>query len=73
MLRPNAVLADKAALCTLGHLEAGDPAELGGLMGGLAGEHPHLDIFGGCCGTWDTHLDKMARNVRAARGLGAPL
>jgi homocysteine S-methyltransferase len=68
-LRPNAALADKAALCTLGHLEAGDPAGLGELMGGLAGRYQHLDIWGGCCGTWDDHLDQIARSVRHARGL----
>jgi homocysteine S-methyltransferase len=68
-LRPNAAPADKAALCTLGHLEAGDPAGLGEFMGGLAERYRHLDIWGGCCGTWDDHLDQIARSVRHARGL----
>ncbi len=67
-LRPNAVLADKAALCTLGHLEAGDPTQLGALMGDLARRHPHIDLWGGCCGTWDTHLDQIAARVGEARG-----
>lgn len=66
-LRPNAVRAEKVALCTLGHLESGDPAELGALMGELARTHDHLDIWGGCCGTWDAHLDAIATNVVAAR------
>jgi len=66
-LRPNAAAADKIALCTLGRLEQGDPKELGRLMGSLAAEHPHIDIWGGCCGTWDTHLDHIAANVKAAR------
>ena len=66
-LRPNAAMADKISLCSLGHLEAGDPALLGRLMGELAGQHPHLDIWGGCCGTWDDHLDEIARAVRAVR------
>ena len=69
LLRPNAAMMDKIALCTLGHLEAGDPPALGQLMGSLARKYPHLDIWGGCCGTWETHLDEIARNVRAARGL----
>ena len=30
----------------------------------LAQRYPHIDIFGGCCGTWATHLHEMARNVR---------
>ena len=68
-LRPNASTMDKGALCTIGHLEAGDPASLGQMMGELARRHPHLDIWGGCCGTWDDHLDQIARNVRQARGL----
>jgi S-methylmethionine-dependent homocysteine/selenocysteine methylase len=67
VLRPNAAMMDKISLCTLGHLEAGDPAYLGELMGGLAKQYPHIDMWGGCCGTWDTHLDEIARNVHAAR------
>jgi homocysteine S-methyltransferase len=70
-LRPNAAMMDKISLCTLGHLEMGDPQMLGQLMGGLASDHPHIDMWGGCCGTWDTHLDEIATNVRAARGLAA--
>ena len=67
VLRPNAAMMDKISLCTLGHLESGDPAELGELMGGLARQYPHIDMWGGCCGTWETHLDEIARNVSAAR------
>jgi homocysteine S-methyltransferase len=66
-LRPNAAMMDKISLCTLGHLESGDPVELGELMGGLARQYPHIDMWGGCCGTWETHLDEIARNVYAAR------
>jgi S-methylmethionine-dependent homocysteine/selenocysteine methylase len=65
-LRPNAAMMDKISLCTLGHLESGDPVDLGQRMGAIAREHPHLDIWGGCCGTWDTHLDEIARNVAPA-------
>jgi S-methylmethionine-dependent homocysteine/selenocysteine methylase len=69
VLRPNAALMDKISLCTLGHLESGDPAQLGELMGALARQYPHIDMWGGCCGTWDTHLDEIARNVTAARAI----
>jgi homocysteine S-methyltransferase len=48
--------------------QAGDPAQLGKLMGGLARQYPHIDIWGVCCGTWETHLDEIARNVHTARG-----
>ena len=66
-LRPNAAKMDKIALSTLGHLESGDACELGREMGALARRYPHLDVWGGCCGTWDTHLDEIARHVRLAR------
>ena len=39
-LRPNASMKDKQALCTIGHLEAGDPELLGAEMGGLARRLP---------------------------------
>lgn len=66
-LRPNAAKMDKISLCQLGHLEEGDPRELGEQMGDIAKRYPHIDIWGGCCGTWETHLDAIARNVRKAR------
>ncbi|HVJ03903.1 MAG TPA: homocysteine S-methyltransferase family protein [Sphingomonas sp.] len=65
-LRPNASSMDKMALCDIGHLEEGDPADLGARMGALARRYPHIDIWGGCCGTWDRHLDAIAASVRAA-------
>jgi len=63
-LRPNASAKDKIELCSIGHLEEGDPADLGQRMGSIARRFPHMDIFGGCCGTWDKHLGEIARNVR---------
>lgn len=66
-LRPNASHKDKMELCEIGHLEDGDPVDLGKRMGDLARRYPHIDIWGGCCGTWDRHLNEIARNVRVAR------
>ena len=66
-LRPNAAAMDKVSLCRLGHIEEGDPEELGQLMGDLARRYPNVDIWGGCCGTWDKHFDRIAHYVRAAR------
>jgi len=66
-VRPNAVPMEKVALCKLGHIEEGDPLELGEQLGELARRYPHMDIFGGCCGTWDKHFDAIAREVGAAR------
>jgi S-methylmethionine-dependent homocysteine/selenocysteine methylase len=64
---PNAAKMDKIALCKLGHLEEGDPVELGQMMGDLARRYPHMDIFGGCCGTCQRHLEIIAENVAMAR------
>jgi homocysteine S-methyltransferase len=63
-LRPNASAKDKIDLCKIGHIEDGDPVDLGQRIGSLAQRYPHIDIFGGCCGTWAPHLDEIARNVR---------
>ena len=62
-LRPNASKMEKQALCKIGYLEAGDPKELGKLCGNLAQRFPHMDIWGGCCGTWSEHPDEIALNV----------
>ena len=67
MLRPNASAMDKIALCKIGHLEEGDPQELGRLMGELGRRYPHIDIWGGCCGTWEKHLGQIAQQVKLAR------
>lgn len=66
-VRPNASKMEKIALCQIGHLEDGDPVELGKLCGDLAKRYPHMDVWGGCCGTWNVHLDEIAKNVLAAR------
>lgn len=65
-LRPNASRMDKGALCQIGYLEEGDPVELGQQAGALARRYPHMDIWGGCCGCIETHLEEIARNVVAA-------
>ena len=66
-VRPNAAKMDKIALCSLGHLEDGDPVELGQQMGDVAKRFPRADILGGCCGTDERHLAEIARNVNALR------
>jgi len=66
-LRPNASKMEKIALCQLGHLEEGDPAELAELMGGIARRYPLIDIWGGCCGTGAEHLGLIANTVGSAR------
>lgn len=63
MLRPNASSKEKVELCQIGHLERGDPIELAAHMGRLAHSMPHVTAWGGCCGTWDEHLDLIAQAV----------
>lgn len=62
-IRPNAAKMDKIALCKLGHLEEGDPVELGALMADVGRRYPHMDIWGGCCGTGHVHLEEIARHL----------
>jgi S-methylmethionine-dependent homocysteine/selenocysteine methylase len=64
---PNAVAMNKLALCTLGHLEDGDPEELGRQMGDLSCRFPHITVWGGCCGTDSRHLGQICMRVREAR------
>ncbi len=66
-IRPNASAMEKIALCKLGHLEDGDPQELGEQMADVARRLPHMDIFGGCCGTDERHLREIAQHVRDVR------
>lgn len=66
-IRPNASSLDHGMLCKLGHLEEGDPVELGQQMGELARRFPQLNVFGGCCGTDWPHLHEIAENVLRVR------
>ncbi len=65
--RPNASSLEKGTLCQLGHLEEGDPAELGQQMGDIARRFPHISVWGGCCGTDHVHVNEICRTVLAAR------
>lgn len=44
-------------------LDDGDPAELGQLVGGVRVRHPHMRVFGGCCGTDIRHMSEIAQSV----------
>lgn len=63
-VRPNAAKMEKVALCKLNHLEEGDPPDLAKKLRALAQRYPHIDIWGGCCGTWDKHLNLIAAAVK---------
>ena len=64
---PNAVAMDTLSLCKLGHLEDGDPEDLGGQMADLARRFPHVHVWGGCCGTDGRHIGQITRQVGEAR------
>jgi len=64
---PNAVAMEKLSLCSLGHLEDGDPEELGIQMGEIATRFPHIHVWGGCCGTDSRHLGQIAKRVKESR------
>lgn len=63
-VRPNASPMEKIALCKLGHIEEGDPIQLGSQIRDLSDRYPHMDIFGGCCGTGHSHLREIAKALR---------
>jgi homocysteine S-methyltransferase len=64
---PNAVAMETLDLCKLGHLEDGNPQELGGQMADLARRFPHVNVWGGCCGTDARHIGEIARQVGEER------
>ena len=68
---PNAVAMETLDLCKLGHLEDGDPVELGVQMGALAQRFPHVHVWGGCCGTDGRHIGQITRRVSEVRRGGA--
>ena len=64
---PNAVAMETLDLCKLGHLEDGDPEELGGQMARLAGRFSHVNVWGGCCGTDSRHICEITQRVSKVR------
>jgi homocysteine S-methyltransferase len=64
---PNAVAMETLDLCKLGHLEDGDPGELGAQMATLARRFPHITVWGGCCGTDGRHISQITRQVSEVR------
>jgi S-methylmethionine-dependent homocysteine/selenocysteine methylase len=67
-LRANASSLEHGMLCQLGHLEEGDAAELAAQHGEIARLYPHMNVFGGCCGTDYVHVRRIGEAVRMAAG-----
>ena len=66
-LRPNASSLAHGVLCQLGRLEEGNPVELGQQMADMARRFPHINVWGGCCGTDAVHVDEIAKAVLRVR------
>jgi len=66
-IRANASSKSHAELWESVKLEEGDPIELGCQNGELAGEFPHLNVFGGCCGSNHRHVEEICKSVLASR------
>jgi len=65
-IRANASNLDHGILCQLGHLEEGDPVELAAQHGAISHRFPHMNVWGGCCGTDHVHIDRICRAVMHA-------
>lgn len=65
-LRANASSLDHGTLCSLGHLDEGDPDELAGQYVDIRAAYPKMNVFGGCCGTDYVHIEKIGRALLAA-------
>ena len=66
-IRANASSKSHAELGESVELEEGDPKELGFQNGELAGEFPHINVFGGCCGSNHRHVEEICKSVLASR------
>jgi S-methylmethionine-dependent homocysteine/selenocysteine methylase len=60
-IRPNASARSHAELDEAGELDSGDPRDLGRRCAELAAALPHLNVFGGCCGTDHRHVEQICR------------
>lgn len=63
-IRANSSKQEHSMLNTLGHLDEGDPDELAGEYASLKTRFPHMNVFGGCCGTDFTHVRKISTALR---------
>ncbi|NHZ71432.1 MAG: homocysteine methyltransferase [Proteobacteria bacterium] len=59
-IRANASKQEHSLLNTLGHLDEGDPDELASEYANLKSAFPHMNVFGGCCGTDFNHVRRIS-------------
>jgi homocysteine S-methyltransferase len=65
-IRANASSLEHGQLCQLGHLDEGDPVELARQHGAISRDFPHMNVYGGFCGTDYVHADQICQAVRAS-------
>ena len=64
--RANASKEEHSTLSLADHLDEGDPDELAGQYARLRSKFPHMNVFGGCCGTDLMHVQKISAALQAA-------
>ena len=64
-IRANASCKTHAELDEATELDRGDPQDLGRENKNLKDLFPHLNVFGGCCGTDEEHIKSIASMVKA--------
>ncbi|SMO91271.1 homocysteine S-methyltransferase [Saccharicrinis carchari] len=62
-IRANASCKSHAELDESPVLESGDKEELAQWYGIFKNRHPHIKVFGGCCGTDITHIEEICENL----------
>ena len=62
-IRGNASTKSHIELDELEELDNGNFVELGFQYKALTSMLPHLNVFGGCCGTDHRHLEEIAKHV----------
>ena len=63
--RANASNEEHSTLSLADHLDEGDPDELARQYAALRSRFPHMNVFGGCCGTDLTHVQKISTVLQA--------
>jgi S-methylmethionine-dependent homocysteine/selenocysteine methylase len=65
-IRANASKQEHTMLATLNHLDEGDSDDLAGEYSSLQSRFPHMNVFGGCCGTDFSHVRKISSALQGA-------
>jgi S-methylmethionine-dependent homocysteine/selenocysteine methylase len=65
-VRANSSSEEQCTLVEMDGLDEGDPDELAGQHARLKAMYPHINVFGGCCGTDFTHVEKISSALQGA-------